>query len=186
MSVDFNLFLFLSLVCSKNPFDVIDEDEGDEFHLFSVPHYPSFYELPNEIEQAFKKIVKRATLRDQRFRRTFGLCRENEISHFSELLQVPFVKIFTKFAVSSEKSSRLAVAELTGILRAKLDLKTFLQPILKEILTLWLLSLFDPVSEISALQRRNLEGVFPAGSKLKLYLKSMKRKLFPVTGFTNH
>ena len=83
-----------------------------------------------------------------------------------------FVKIVEKFATCSEKSSRMSVAELTTILISKSDPKTFLQPILKDILTVWLLTMFDPVGEISSLQRRALETVFPSsGTKFKLLIE---------------
>ena len=154
----------------KNPFDVIDEDE--------VTVEKPLYELPAEFEQAFKKIVKKGcTTRSKGFHELLSFCRATEISQYADLLRVPFVKIFKKFAVCSEKSSRLAVAELTSIFISKIDLKSFLQPILKEILTLWLLTLFDPIGEISGLQRRNLESVFPAGTKLKLLLEKYEKEI---------
>ena len=134
--------------------------------------------MPSEIEQAFKKIVKKGrTTRSKGFTELLSFCQSNEISPFTELLRVPFLKIFTKFAVCAEKSSRCFAAELTCLFVSKMDVKTFLQPILNDILTLWLLTLFDPISEISSLQRKTLESVFPAGSKLKLLLEKYEQQV---------
>lgn len=151
----------------RNPFDVIDDEEdfGEEVCV----------SLPPEIEQAFKKIAKRdSTTRSKGFTELLDALKgipNEDTAVYANLMKGSFVKIFEKFLICSEKTSRLAVAELTNILISSSDLKTFLQPILKDILPLWLLSLFDPVVEVSSLQRKTLESVFPAGSKLKLLLE---------------
>lgn len=155
----------------RNPFDVIDEEE------VSIQQ-----SLPQEIEQAFKKITKKDSItRAKGFDELLDYlkqCEDQEISNLAILMRSAFVKIFKKFLFCSEKSSRFAVAEFTRILISKSDAKTFLQPILTEILTLWLLSLFDPVQEVSNLQRKTLEGVFPAGTKLKLLLEKFEKTIW--------
>lgn len=157
----------------KNPFDIIDDEENEEDSIQQT--------LPQEIEQAFKKISKRdSTTRAKGFNELLDYmkqCKDEEIFNLAVLMRSAFVKIFKKFTICSEKSSRLAVAELTRILISKSEAKTFLQPILKEILTLWLLSLFDPSQEVSFLQRKTFETVFPAGTKLKLLLEKFEKTI---------
>ena len=150
---------------------MIDEEE-----------YEEEVSMPQEIEQAFKKISKRdGTTRTKGFNELLeylkGCNEDEEISKLAFLMRGAFIKIFKKFIICGEKSNRLAVAELTRILIQKSDSKQFLQPILKEILTLWLLSLFDPSQEVSNLQRKTFESVFPVGTKLKILLEKFESKI---------
>lgn len=159
-------FYFISVF--RNPFDVIDDsDEGGDVVIEK--------QLPQEIEQALKKIAKRdVKTRTKGFNELLEQLKvltDDEIQEIFGQMRAPFVKIFSKFLLCGEKNCRVAVAEVAGILICKTDPKTFLQPILKEILTVWLLSLFDPVGEVSFMQRKTLESVFPAASKLKVLLE---------------
>lgn len=153
-----------------NPFDVIDDSDNEQVPLA---------QLPQDIEQALKKIAKRdVKTRTRGFNELVDYLKQlsdEEIQDVLSQLRGPFVKIFLKFMLCGEKVCRIAVAEVANILICKSDPKTFLQPILKEILTVWLLSLFDPIGEVSVLQRKTLEHVFPAGTKLKVLLEKYEQ-----------
>jgi len=133
--------------------------------------------LPQEVEQALRKLSKKgSTTRSKGFQELLCALKGLDDAHLLEMVKSGsmngiFAKIFNKYLLSAERSSRASVAELTTFFVSKADTKLFFQPILKNIITNWIMGLFDPVAEIGASFRESLESVFPAGGKLKMLLE---------------
>lgn len=132
------------------------------------------YKVPHEIDQALIKIAKRGSkTRSKGFVELIEGLKSIDTCNLPQLallLRSSFVSIFKKYIFSPEKSVRLCIAQMGLILIPAADPKNFLQPILKEILFQWMLSLFDPISEIASIQRKCFETMISSSAKMEILL----------------
>ncbi len=161
----FNLFFSVF----KNPFDAID-DATD----VSV----SKFEIPIETEQALKKIAKRGSeTRSKGFKELVLSLKSLPKEHLAEvavLLRSSFVSVFSKYVFEPEKTNRVALGEVLRLLVSAADLKSFLAPILKDILLNWLLAMYDPVNEVAFVYRKAFELAFPGSGAVDKLLEKFK------------
>lgn len=122
------------------------------------------YAVPIEAEQALKKISKRGNeTRSKGFRELLsilGALLKEHLAAVALQLRSSFVSVFKKYSFEPDKNNRLALGRLLELFVSSADLKSFLAPILPDVLFLWLLAMYDPIKDVAIVYRKAFDTAF--------------------------